>query len=921
MTTRELHTSNARLFEVVADVVCNDPVHGFTFSQAICLGLSNLYHPLLEIRRLAFNMLDAVHEQSSGIISMAQYEAAVCSSAPSAYLQAHRLISDVLAGEHPDQAVNVLTQFCNWIPQVFDGRSDQGPLLMLQSLEHWVPSIDLMTEDRSALSREGRSAVYHLMALTSRFAESHAEQILVLWTRLVDAPHQSNGHATVRFLLEQAQKVGSTVYISCAARVVACLSQSVVGRQLVEELCSVIEPARMLPNIEHKLAPPDAEEMELWSDLDILFSEQPRLTLGVAQFAFLFLSDSAVERYWEYHDQLPILLHILFMHLDHRQSFVQQRSRHMLFQILRSCMSGYDEVSDRSLARSRSELKAKILALESQIDSRLWTEEDTAARAEPKMKWLCAEILNLLEPLHPKLLHQWGTTALTWGTACSIRGIAFRSLQLFRALSPQTHQSYLSMLLGRLSNTVSEDDAGLQNFNVEILHTLTSLASSGNHDLAIVPQLFWCVVACLSTTAEKEFYQVLNLLDALLAWVDLDDPVTVDLLLAQKPLGWQGIAALQPRLLTGLRSSLTYGKTFGLLQRLAKVDDSRLIDPSEGRIRDLYTLCLPWCLHAMNTDSQDEALQEFALNIGKLAEQEERPSIDKIMTSFAKNRFRTKDDFLRQSVASLREHYGSQDWTQVVTLLMGLVLNNERWLRVHTMQILKVLFQQRETRNPVDLLGSELLMPLLRLLETELSAQALEVLDEPMQISGGPAAKHILRMSLHNHLRADRREVDSVAEVFGIAQESGWCVPRSGSMQEVCRANLDGVFDLCRANTRPSRINFQPEEIAALSDDPLEDDLGDMVQNLHELSSFFQEEPSTISMTNRRLEARIAAILAKSTEAVTDIPQTPFVDVFDVGSVSVYEESDETESEAESDLFEFDAPPIARFTNNAVHHH
>lgn len=76
-----------------------------------------------------------------------------------------------------------------------------------------------------------------------------------------------------------------------------------------------------------------------------------------------------------------------------------------------------------------------------------------------------------------------------------------------------------------------------------------------------------------------------------------------------------------------------------------------------------------------------------------------------------------------------------------------------------------------------------------------------------------------------------------------------------------------------------------------------------------------------ISMTNRRLEARIAAILAKSTEPITDIPQTPFVDVFDVGAVSMYDESDETESDAESDLFEFDAPSIARFTHNAAHQH
>lgn len=292
------------------------------------------------------------------------------------------------------------------------------------------------------------------------------------------------------------------------------------------------------------------------------------------------------------------------------------------------------------------------------------------------------------------------------------------------------------------------------------------------------------------------------------------------------------------------------------------------------------------------------------------------------MTSFAKNRFRTKDDFLRQSVASLREHYGADHWTEVVTLLMGLVLNKERWLRVHTMMILKVLFQQRETRSPVDLLGSELLMPLLRLLETDLAPQALDVLDEPMQISGGPAAKHVLRMSLFHHLRADAKEVESVAEIFGIPQESGWCVPRSSALQGVCRANVSAVFDLCKVKTRPSRIDFHTEAITRLADIGTdEDDLQEMVQNLHELSNFFQQGLPASKVPHRQLEARVAAILAKSTDSTTDVPQTPLADVFEVRSVSSYQDSDVSDSDTESDMFEFDSPAIARsIVNNSRHH-
>ena len=918
ITVREMGTSNTRFFEVVSDVICTGD-HGFEFSEVVCLGMSNLCHPLLDIRRQAFNMLETIHEQAAGLIAMDQFEAAVGSAAPSTYLHAHRLISDVLSGEHPDEALKVLDQFAAWIPQVYDGRSDRGALVLLQSLEYWVPNINLMADEKK-MTPEGRSAVYHLLSLTSRYAETHAEQILVLWTQLVDTPYQSNGFAIIRFLLDNSHKVGSPVFINCAAKVVACLSQSVVGRQLFEELCKVVEPDRMRPSLEYRETLPDAEDLRMWADLDVLFPEQPKLTLGVAQFALLFLSETAIERYWDMQDQLPCLLHAIFVHLDHRQTFIQQRVRHLLLQILRSCMSGYDDLTDRSSYPSRVELKATIATLETTIDSKLWKEDDPSDLAEPKIKWLAAQVVSLLEPLNPKLSEKWGSKALQWAIQCSMRPIAVRSLQFFRSVMPKFRQQDLGMLLGRLSINIADEDTGVQKFNKDIILTLTAMAKSPTLDISLLPQFFWAAVACLSTTVESEYQHTLSLLEVVLDRIDLDDPFTAELLVSQRPPEWKGAASLQSSLLTGLRSSTTSEAAFNLLQRLAQFEESTLIDPSEGRVRDLYTASLPWCLHAMSSGSVSEALQEFALNISRLADMEERGSITRIMTSFAKSRFRTKEDFLRQSVASLREHYGADYWMEVLTLLMGLVLNNERSLRVHTMQILKVLFQQRETRNPIDRLGSELLMPLLRLLETDLASEALEVLDEPMLIFGGPAAKHVLRMSMHHHLSADVKEVESVAEVFGIAEESGWCVPRSGLLREICRFNMTAVFDTCKVNSRPSRVNFQPEDMLQLSEDAA-DDLGDMVQNLHELSTFFQENRTHTSAPSRQLEARVAAILAKSTEAI-DQPQTPFVDIFDMGSGPSYEDSDGSSgSDTESDLFEFDSPQISRFMSSNANHH
>jgi len=902
VVTDNTSSSSHAFFEVLCDIVVHDK-HNFTFAQIVCLGLTNLRHSSAKVRSHAFDILEAIHQQHSGLLAMSTFEASVASLSSATYINAHQLISDFLAGEHPRQAISMLAQLGNWLPQLPGESCDTNTIpLLLESLEFWVPNIDLMTDDKLVASREGLSCIYHLVSLTFHHGQSYAKQILVLWTKIVDLPQQSNGHAIIRFLLEQAHKVGNMPFITCSSNIIASLCQTHIGRQIFDDLCSVLEPVHMIPTIDPKLSFPEAQETRLWEDLDALFGEQPRLSLGSAQFAWLFLSDVALPRCWEMNHQLPVLLHAVFTHIDHRIAFVRQRAHALLFQLLRSWTSGYDELPDRSVTRTRSTVKDAIVALQKDSQSLYWEEEDSSEEAVPKMKVLCSRIISFLEPLAPHLVTQWGSLALSWGTGCSIRATAFRSLQIFRALMPRVKKADFALLLGRLSNTVAASEENIQSYASEIFLMINAVASSIDFDKSLFPQVFWFACACLSTTVEQEFNQTVLLLDTLLARIDLDDPVTIDNLLSHRPMDWKGSSFLQPPLLRGLRSSVVSKSTMKLLQTLAKIQDGRLIDASECRLRDLYTVSLPWCLHDM--DQPENALKTFAEDIGSLAIQEKRHSIHKIMTSFAKGHFRTRDDFLRQSVASLWEHYGAQHWTEVVTHLLGLVLNQERWLRIHAMQVLKVLFQHRETRNPVELLKSELLMPLLRLLETDLAPQALEVLEEPMAMSGGgPTAKHVLRMSMHFRTFpvVSDPNPESIPTVFGVPEDSGWCIARADVVRATCRANVLAVFDTCSVQTRPSHIEFEPEvEALASIKTSLADDLGNIVQNLHELTNY----PST-SEPNVPTQARAAAILDKSTapDSITD-PETPFLDVFNVGGIDHTEDSDEY-SDSDSDI---DAP-------------
>ncbi|KAG2356864.1 hypothetical protein BDR07DRAFT_416692 [Suillus spraguei] len=67
-----------------------------------------------------------------------------------------------------------------------------------------------------------------------------------------------------------------------------------------------------------------------------------------------------------------------------------------------------------------------------------------------------------------------------------------------------------------------------------------------------------------------------------------------------------------------------------------------------------------------------------------------------------------------------------------------------------------------------------------------------------------------------------------------------------------------------------------------------DEDLGVLVQDLHELSEFFQKtKPQAQLLPSQQLEDRVASILARSTDDSNDMPRTPFWDVLQIGGALI----------------------------------
>lgn len=861
-------------FGVVANVILTCTDSPFSFSQVVCLALASLGDTDHQIRRHGFDVLEAIHRQTSPVPFMAEAEAAIRSYAPSVYLPGQRRISEFLATNHPGEAVPLLAQCALHLSHLREGEA-----LVLHALEPWMSYVELMKEKTDDLLPTGDLCMHNLLALTIRFGDTHPNEIQALWTKLVAGTYPMNHNAIVKWLIEQATWLGNAAFVAYSRRVIAYLSRTQFGEHVFHDLCSLITPSTM--SIQ-KVSIPKRPRSHLYTaDLETLLPlSESRKQLSIAQLALLFLGDVALDPAWEISHQLPIFLHAMFLQADHKSSSVEQEIHHLLLQTLRTCTAVYDNSGLGGL--SREEIKTSLARLADQSPDAFWLSDEPDAMT---MEKLCLEVLRLLEPARPRLRQEWGLLALEWGAHSSDAPTASRSLQLLRILQPRVQQGAFNELLGRLTNTVASSDSGPQKVCQEVIMSLTALVKADVLDHALWPQLFWCARACLSTTVEAEYAHALTLLQTLLHILDITNESVIEDLLDCQPETWDtDDISLQAVILPGLRSSVTWKQSMEVLKTLSKCTNAEFVDSSAGRLRSLYTVCLPTFLEAMDKPQLDEDLAELALNIARMADEEKRVGISRLMTSFAKQKFRTKEDFLRQAVSCLRENYTAKHSTEVLTLLLGLVLNSERWLRVRSMQLLKLLFQHVETKSQNVL--SELLMPLLALLRTDLALQALDVLDEPLSVSGGLAATHVLRMSMH--IRSSR-ELEENLVVFGMPETSGWCVAKPLEMSALCRRNVQALYESLSitASARPVTMAFSvalngisaqdalnnPDAFGAYGDD----DLGDLVSQLNDLNSFFTSagpipEPIAVSpapspapvMFQNEVERRVAAILSRS---------------------------------------------------------
>ncbi|PWN39132.1 hypothetical protein IE81DRAFT_295304 [Ceraceosorus guamensis] len=877
-------------FAVLGKVLVEHDTFDVPIHQSLCLGLIKLGHPDHEIRRRAFVLLESLGRKCQSDLGLQDLEAGVASPLPATYLRAQREVSAHLAFSLPLLKIAMLSEYTLRLPTIDIGRRATTLGLIPEWLDGLVlsESLPFSVADHYRADAEVPGTTFliltNLTFLTIKYGDEHNFEIQDMWTSLAEGPEPGiNATFIVRFLIEQALHFRSSIFVVQAKRAISCLSRTIISPVLFAELCARIEPSSAIPVPRDGASPLlDATHAHLHCAnlAPLLLDPSRRQTFSPGQLALLLVGELTYERSGHLEQWLPLLLHAIFMQIDSVSSFMQEQMMSMLEQVMRTVTSAPTSTGFSVTSRTAKQQVESMFAKGS--PSLFWSHDDLnvdldQTRTPRMMRATLNELLAALDSLYPGLRAEWGRVSLQWATSSPVRHMACRSFQTFRILLPTTTPTMLADMLNRLGNTISDPSVDIQTFALEVLYTLTAVVRSAPvGETEILIQTFWCCLACLSTANEREFAEALALLDALLDKIDIGSRETIDLLRARCPEGWEGDAgSIQTLVLRGLRSSGTSTAAFNILARLAKVKNGMLVDSTNDRLAFTFVAALPWFLQSSDAPhTQDSNVLQLADDIAILAAAAGKMDLQRVATSIVKARFRTKDDLVRQAVGCIKDHYLPNLGPDLVVLLLGISLNQHEWLRKQTLQVLKVFFQVIDTRSGAFAnLGSELLMPLLRLLSTPLSAEALDVLDEPIVINGGPAANQILRMSLQWGKPSRRREQSSDAAIFGAPDDSGWAVAHPQEMTTRSRINVQAVFKTCELSLETAPVGEVMFVDEGPSDDPQivylastngtdstanMDDLGGALNQLHDLSNFFVEpDAPNPSETSHHLAAQL----------------------------------------------------------------
>ncbi|KAI0478763.1 cell morphogenesis N-terminal-domain-containing protein [Xylariaceae sp. FL0804] len=871
-------------FAVITQVLLNHTDHLTPFWKLLGLCLFTLGNDQSDIRSKSARVLRALEErQQAGRNSKIQdFDISISDKTKAVYKVAQFEISKRIAKQHPELAFHIFSEFTYFFKSLQP--NDQRNVVAV--ILPWIQTVELKVDPNGGPISQSYVLLANLLEITIKSSAGLHNEVQALWQALATGPHPGNVRLVLDFIISLCLDRREQNFVEYAKQIVVYLSStaSTPGIRVVEFLLLQISPKAMVPNEKREAVPPppDINQLPYCANLtDVLPVGTKQAGFSLGQLSLILLVDLMVAPVQLSAENLPILLQVVMVLWDHYTPLVQEQAREMLVHLIHELvLSKMDDATNPGIKRSIEDL---IDAIRGHDRSVVWSYEDNNGKADDRdnkvpqsMEYLTAEVVKTFELTFPGLKEQWSRLSLTWATSCPVRHLACRSFQIFRCVLTSVDQLMLGDMLARLSNTIADDDSEIQTFSMEILTTLkTLIAKLEPEKLVTFPQLFWTTCACLESINELEFLEAVEMLNVLLAKLDFHSPSIRRALLDGQPPRWDGIfEGVQPLLYKGLRSSICLRPTLDILDKLVQLPSDPLIGDDDRLFFSLIAN-FPRFLQATEQDFKDGATLQTAAILYEVAAAQGFSPICEALGAFIDSHFQSSRDLLVQLFAAVREFFLPQLDFKMLTMLMGFLTNSLSTVKIMTMRLLCVAIPEIEMRKPeIAGHGSDLISPLLRLLQTEYCMDALAVLDNVVAVSGSSMDKHHLRMSMtRSSSRAIRKEYERTQSLFGIPEESGWAVPVPAKKTDITRANIHAAFYMCQADaengipTDPAptpEVEFQaddyrygyfelPERTETMMSDDVrgEGHMGDLVTKLDSLDAFFDDMSQTAPSEGR----------------------------------------------------------------------
>lgn len=790
-------------FIIFVDVFLKTKPQGLLLVDVICLANFLVGHDNYEVRLASMKLLKYL-DDSSNTSSVDMFAGSVCSKTRVVYKKALFGISAHLASLRPDGAfirISYMTKYFNLVGN--NSRRD-----ILSCLLPWVQIVSLNYED--GLVEEERNKQVHyvgkkldspslmvlnnLFEITVKFGSSISNEVEALWVAL--GSNSNNFDMIVDFIMLNCLERNNPTFLEYSRQIIDYLAFSQTDPlSVIDKFINNLQPRSMVPPQPRKLSTcfENSEEFPYIANLwKIIPYNEKDAAFSIGQLSMVFLVDLFTVKNDRMIEKLPLLLHVAFSLLDHYLQIVQEQAGTLLIHLIHA-LAPNEPKSTETIETLMQRDYFKYLWVYDDLNN-----DKKGARTPKNMDLLARNVLEIFTGIVPNLQDDWSRVSLNWATTCAVRHIACRSFQIFRSLLSFLDQGMLKDMLHRLSNTISDETQDIQGFAMQILMTLNAItAELESAKLIDFPELFWSSVACLSTIHEQEFIEVLSTMSKFVSKIDLDAPDTVSCLISTFPPKWEGkFEGLQQIVMVGLRSATAWEPSMKFLDKMNVLKDSEIIGLGESRLLMSVLANMPRFLHSLDKKTISPEIGETAMALSELANKCDKPGLARILVSLSKNRFRSKKDFLVQTITTIKNIFFPEYEAQALVLLLGFLSNKTPWVKLETMSLLKHIFPLVDLqRDEFVGVGADLISPLLRLLLTDFAEPALEVLDEAVIISGSQLDKDVLRMSLGN--TSMKKEYEKTATLFGIPDESGWAIPMPAVTAASTRNNVHAVFSTC----------------------------------------------------------------------------------------------------------------------------